>query len=110
DIDTLGSDLKTQGEVKFIGKDSLLVGLAVSVGIFQYKDLIVGFGVARTVVGIAGNGCYPKPALIIEGNMNRFGQIRKFHFRSEKLNPVSRGGLYLFQRSLAEQVFRCAVA
>src|SRR5680860_1769341 len=55
---TFGRKLKTYGHAQAVGKNGLLVGLAIIIGIFQNEQLIVRFGVSRFVGRIARhNAC-----------------------------------------------------
>ncbi|MFM8419067.1 MAG: hypothetical protein ACKOEQ_02945 [Verrucomicrobiota bacterium] len=52
--------------MQLVGKDGLLVGAAVAVGVLEDEDLVVGPGFAGLVMGIGRGDGDPEAALVVE--------------------------------------------
>ena len=76
-INALRRQLKADREVQLVGKDRLLVGLAIVVGVFQDDDLVVWLRITRFPVRVRWHGGHPKAPFVIEGQLNGVRQIFK---------------------------------
>ena len=76
-------NLKSDRDVEVVREIDLLVRFTIVVGILEDDQLVAREGVAYTVMGITGHGRDPQPPLVVEGHLNRVGQVGKTGFISE---------------------------
>ena len=77
--------------MKSVGEDRLFVSAAVVVGVFEDEKFVVGLGVARFVVRVAGHGGDPEAAFVVEGKLDWIGEVGKLFVGSEESDPVALG-------------------
>ena len=93
-----------------VGEDRLLVGLPVTVGVFEDDDLVVGHRVARSVGRIGRRRGDPEAALGVERHLHGLLEVRELLFRSEERDLITRGEGHLLDGGFAgEELGRVAV-
>ena len=85
----MGAKFEAHGQVQAVRENGLLVGLSVMVGVFENEQLVIRLGVARFVVRVTGHGGNPKPPLVVEGELDRIGEIGKLFVGCKELDPVA---------------------
>ena len=74
-IDALGRQLEADGQVQTAGEDRLLVGLPVVIGVLEDDELVIGPGISRAIVRVAGHHRDPEASLVVEGHLHRVLEI-----------------------------------
>ena len=95
--------------MEIVGEDDLLVRLAVVVGVLVDQDLVVGLVVTRAEVRVARHHGDPQATLVVEGKLDRIGEVRELLLRGEHLDLVAFGHGQGLLRVLAILVFGAAV-
>ena len=83
---------QTCRNVQTVGKDRLLVGLAVAVSVLVDQQLVIDRR-AGQVHRVAGHRDDPQPAAAVELELHRLLQIGKIYFRGEQIDLVTVGQL-----------------
>ena len=83
------AEFEAHGQVQAVREDGLLVGLSVMIGVFENEQLVIRFGVARFVVWVAGHGGNPEPPFVVEGELDRVGEIGKLFVGGKELDLVA---------------------
>ena len=79
-VDALGSDFKTHGDMQVAGEGGLLVGFAIVIGVFEDDELVAWLGVSDAVVRVAGHGGNPETSFVVECYLHRVGKVGEFFF------------------------------
>ena len=90
-VDAFGCDFESDRDMEIAGEGRLFVGFAVVVRVFEDDEFVGGFGVADTVVRVAGHGGNPEAAFVIEGELHWVGEVGEFFFRREELHFIAVG-------------------
>ena len=108
-VHPVGCELETKRQVQVIHKHLFLVSLAVVVGVLEDDQLVVRFCIARFEVRISWHRRHPETPPIVESQLRRIGQVRKFLFRREQLDPVTLSHLDASNHIVAVLVFELGV-
>ena len=92
---------KAGGAVELVIKHRALVGRAVAIGVFKDQEFVLGARIARLPLRIARHRAHPQPALAVERQLHRLGQLWKSRFIREQLH-LEAGG----ERARLDQVGR----
>ena len=65
------------GAVEPVVKHRALVGRAVAIGVFEDHELVLGARITRLPLRIARHRAHPQPALAVERQLHRLGQLGK---------------------------------
>ena len=76
-VHTFFGNFKAQRQMQAIRENTLLVGLAVVIGIFKNDDFVGRLRVARLLKRIARHGGYPEAPFVVERHLHGFRQIGK---------------------------------
>ena len=80
---------KPQRQIQVVGKNSVFVGFAIAVGIFQDNDFVVNRNTGK-ILRVGGHRGYPKPPTGIE--VQGYGLLhRKTGFRRKQVDGVPVG-------------------
>ena len=86
EIHAFRGELEADRQVKVLGEHRLLVGLAVTVGVFEDQELVVGQRVAGSVVRVGRGRRDPEPAAGVEGHLHRLLQVGELLLGGEELD------------------------
>ena len=109
EIHTLGGQLETDGQVQVAGEDRLLVGLSVVIGVFEDDELVIGPGITRSVVRVAGHHRDPEASLVVEGHLHRVLQVGELLLGGEELDLVAGHYGHLLDGLLAIEIVHRAL-
>ena len=104
EVHTLGGQLEADGQVEISGEDRLLVGLPVVIGVFEDDELVIGPGITRSVVRVAGHHRDPEASLVVEGHLHRVLEIGELLLGGEELDLVAGHHGHLLDGLLAIEV------
>src|SRR5687768_3576839 len=88
-IYSFSSNLKSNWQVKTVGKRDLFVCFSVCICVFENNELIVWFLISGFIMRIAWHYRNPQSAFIVKCQLNRLGQVRKFLFRCKQIYFIS---------------------
>jgi len=89
DVNSVVGDFESGGEVEIFGEDNFLVCFAIVVGVFVNEELVVWLGIAGSPMGVGGHGGDPEAALVVEGDLDRVGEVGEFFFGGEEFDFVA---------------------
>ena len=85
EIDALRGELEADRQVEAIGEDLLAVRDAVTIGVLEDEQFVVGLGITRAPVRVARHHRDPEATAVVEGHLHGVGEIGKLLLRSEEL-------------------------
>ena len=92
-----------------IGEDFLAISAAVSIGVLEDEELVVGFVVTRFVVRVGRNDGDPEATLIVPGHLHRIAQIRELAFGGEEIDLKTGGQIERLESLVDVEKFDGAV-
>ena len=77
---------KTRRAVQFVVKNSALVSLTITVGVFQNDELVARARVAWLPLRVARHARNPQPAFVVKIDLHRLGNVGEFCFVGKQLD------------------------
>lgn len=75
--------------MKLVSEDDFFVCFTIVVGVLVDKKFVIGLGFAGFPVWIGGHGSDPEAVFIVEGDLDRVGQVGEFFFGGKEVNLIS---------------------
>ena len=103
DVHAFRCELEADGDVEVVCEDGLLIGFAVAVGVLEDDQLIVGQGIAGTVVWVGRGRGDPESTFAVERHLDGLFEVGEFLLRGEELDLVAGGHLHFGDGGLTRQ-------